>query len=305
MNMISKEIDAVFEGGGIKGIALAGGASGAMSAGLRFHRVAGTSAGALVASLVAAGYDANELRDEICKVRWPTFLDPLPFTNIPVLGKQLSMFFNRGLYTGLQLQETWRHLLAKKRVRTFADLEEGALRVVATDLTHGIGVVMPDDLPRYGFDPSSFSVALAVRMSSTVPFIFKPVTLRDQNTGEEVFFADGAMTSKFPVQVLSGIVEHELVGFRLNDQSEAHPHMRIRGPVSLAAAVISAGIGARESLPRRCFDADYVVEIPTYRNSLDFNLNRHQAATMFDHGYDVAFDYFKNRVRPGTEVSNQ
>ncbi len=42
------DIDRIFEGGGIRGIALAGVAAAAMDAGYEFRRTAGTSAGAMV-----------------------------------------------------------------------------------------------------------------------------------------------------------------------------------------------------------------------------------------------------------------
>ena len=77
------DIDGVFEGGGIRGIALAGAAGAAMDAGYAFRRSAGTSAGAMVASLVAAGYDGDALREAVCKADWPALLDPMPWTSIP------------------------------------------------------------------------------------------------------------------------------------------------------------------------------------------------------------------------------
>jgi predicted acylesterase/phospholipase RssA len=48
-------ITGVFEGGGVRGVALAGAAAAALDHGFRFARAVGTSAGALVGSLVAAG----------------------------------------------------------------------------------------------------------------------------------------------------------------------------------------------------------------------------------------------------------
>jgi len=54
---VPSEADAVFEGGGVKGIALVGGGAGAEAAGVReWKNVAGASAGAIVAALLAAGY---------------------------------------------------------------------------------------------------------------------------------------------------------------------------------------------------------------------------------------------------------
>ncbi len=54
-------INAVFEGGGVKGISLAGALQAkAQDVDMVFHRVAGTSSGSIVAALIAAGYRAGE-----------------------------------------------------------------------------------------------------------------------------------------------------------------------------------------------------------------------------------------------------
>jgi NTE family protein len=51
----------IFEGGGAKGIAHIGGLRAAEELKISFRAVAGTSAGAIVAALVAAGYSADEI----------------------------------------------------------------------------------------------------------------------------------------------------------------------------------------------------------------------------------------------------
>lgn len=53
----------IFQGGGAKGYAHVGALKAAEERGIKFTRVAGTSAGAIIASLVAAGYSADELLD--------------------------------------------------------------------------------------------------------------------------------------------------------------------------------------------------------------------------------------------------
>lgn len=85
----------VFEGGGIKGIALAGAAAAVLDAGYRFERVAGASAGALTASLIAADYTADELRQQVARINWPSLLDGVPGLRIPLLGKHVA-FLRRG-----------------------------------------------------------------------------------------------------------------------------------------------------------------------------------------------------------------
>ncbi len=288
-----QSIVGVFEGGGIKGIALAGAAAAAMDAGYHIEAAVGTSAGALVGSLVAAGYTSAELRSSVCRLPWPDLLDASLLSRLPGLGKHLGMVLHRGIYRGEVLERTWEELLAAKGVRTFADIPVGALRMVATDLTHTRGVVLPDALPSYGSDPTEFPIARAVHMSAAVPFVFRPVKLVNRLTGETALMADGAMASKFPVQLADFEGPLPVVGFRLVDPGTTHPHMKIRGPVSLAAAVISSGVGARESLPLLCTDLGRVVEVPSARDPLDFDLAPEEARAMFDGGYAAGMAFFQ------------
>lgn len=275
-----KPIIGVFEGGGVRGIALAGAAAATLDAGYRFERVVGTSAGALVGSLVMAGYAADELRGAVCKIDWPGLLDRPPVGRIPGLGKHISVFFNSGLYLGDALEATWADLLAAKGVTTFADLG-GVLRVVATDLSHTRGVVFPDVLAVSGYRLDEFTVARAVRISASVPFVFRPVEFRDRNTGDVALMSDGAMAANFPIRVVDPDANIPAVGFRFRPLTD-HPHVDIRGPISFAAAVIRSGIGAREGLPALRSSLVDVLDIPAQRDGLDFNLTPAEAREMFD-----------------------
>src|ERR671938_1325828 len=68
--------DGVFEGGGVKAIALAGAVAAAEEAGVQeWVNVAGTSAGAIVASLLAVGYTADELRAALQQTDFRRFAD--------------------------------------------------------------------------------------------------------------------------------------------------------------------------------------------------------------------------------------
>ena len=55
-------IDLVFSGGGVKAIAFIGVVEALEERGIKVRRVAGTSAGALVGALVAAGYTSGEIK---------------------------------------------------------------------------------------------------------------------------------------------------------------------------------------------------------------------------------------------------
>jgi NTE family protein len=276
----------VFEGGGIEGIALAGAAAAVLDSGYRFERVAGTSAGALTASLIAADYTADELRRQVARIDWPSLLDGVPGLRTPLLGKHIAFLRKGGLYRGARLQRVWGQLLSAKGISTFGDLEPGRLRMVAVDLSHARGVVLPDGLEEYGIDASRFPIARAVRMSSAVPFIFRPVELQNRFTGDVSLMADGALGSKFPVELVDQRSDTPVFGFRPLDVAETHRHNEVRGPASLAAAVMTTGMSARETLPRGRFESVHQILVPTRRDSLDFNLTSKQALTMFDTGYE-------------------
>ncbi|HBN6486456.1 TPA: patatin-like phospholipase family protein, partial [Escherichia coli] len=63
--MVKLESYAVFEGGGIKGIAFAGALEAAERAGINFVGYAGASAGALVGFLACLGYSGSQIYNAI------------------------------------------------------------------------------------------------------------------------------------------------------------------------------------------------------------------------------------------------
>ena len=282
------DVTGVFEGGGVKGIALAGGAAAAMEAGYRFSSAVGTSAGAIVASLVIAGYGSRELEEIVVEMDWPKLMDRRMVSRLPMLGPHLAMLLGQGLARGARLEQEITRLLAARGVHRFGDLPHGSLRVVATDLSHGQGVVFPDALTEYGIDPTSFSIARAVRASVAVPFVFEPVSIRNRIDGEVSVLADGGLAAKFPVQVVP--LGDPMLGFRLKPNGEDHAHREINGPVTLAAAVMVAGMTARESLPVLCREIGNTVEIPVDHPALDFDLTPSRAASMFHAAKNSAAD---------------
>src|SRR5918998_4402728 len=174
-----KYVDLVFEGGGVKGIALVGAFSVLEEQGYEPQNMAGASAGAIVATLIAAGYTAAELREIIGKLDYDLFKDEAWEDRIPLMDKSLSMLKDLGLYEGEAFLDWIDELLKAKGVRTFGDLvrrEDAELRyrykaqVIASDVTERRLLVLPRDATKLGIaDPDDLSVALAVRMSMSIP----------------------------------------------------------------------------------------------------------------------------------------
>jgi len=203
-----KEVDLVFEGGGVKGIGLVGALAALEEQGYEPHRVAGTSAGALVAALLAAGYEAAELRELVLSLDYRQFQDRGWEDKVPLIERSLSLLLDLGLFEGEALRSFVRDLLAAKGVRRFGDLAlpraaddtlRSRLQVIASDVTTRRLLVLPRDARLLGIEPDELEVALAVRMSTSIPIFFEPVRFDNPRSGETHLIVDGGMLSNFPV----------------------------------------------------------------------------------------------------------
>lgn len=304
--------DAVFEGGGVKGIGLVGAVVEAEARGYRWSHLAGTSAGAIVASLLAAGYTGRELARILKGVDYRQFRDPSPLGRVPLVGLPLSLLWGRGLYMGRAFEEWLEGLLAAKGVRTFGDLltpshllvdgEKGderyryRLRVVASDLTHGRMLVLPQDIGRYGYDPDRLLVARAVRMSMSIPFFYWPVYVHPREgagaggAGTPGVIVDGGLLSNYPVWLFDspGPPPWPTFGFRLVEPGSGRPR-RITGTISLLAAMVSTMLEAHDA--RYVEEKDFVrtIAIPTLGvNTTDFDISPARAEALFNAGRQAA-----------------
>src|SRR4051794_5642773 len=98
--MSEQYADLVFEGGGGKGIGLAGAYGALRERGVVPKRVAGTSAGAITAALVAAGYEPAELDEILRQVPFASFKDQGWEDKLPLIGHGTSVLTQLGIYEG-------------------------------------------------------------------------------------------------------------------------------------------------------------------------------------------------------------
>ena len=212
----SKEL---LEGGGVKGIALVGAYSVLAEEGYAPQNVAGASAGAIVASLVAAGYSAEELHDVLKSTNFYSFEDKGWEDKIALLGKPLSIVKDHGLYEGKVFHDWIGDLLAKKEIMKFGQLKDETatdakwryrLQVIVSDATHHSLLVLPRDAAVIGVDdPDDLDIADAVRMSMSIPIFFEPVKVLNKTTNHEHVLVDGGMLSNFPVWLFDCEEEEE------------------------------------------------------------------------------------------------
>lgn len=196
--------------------------------------MAGTSAGSIVASFIAAGYKSDEIIRMMDDMELGKFLEKNPSILPFKLMKWLNLYWRLGLYKGGKLEEWIAARLKERGVSTFGDLRPGSLKIVASDLTNGRIIVLPDDLPRYGLVPERFSVARAVLMSCSLPYFFEPVKLTSAEGTNIV--VDGGVLSNFPIWLFKEKAR-PVIGIKLSPRDEERPRNQIKNAIEMYGAL--------------------------------------------------------------------
>jgi NTE family protein len=249
------KLDLVLDGGGVRGIALVGALAALEGAGYEPARVAGTSAGAVVGALVAAGVRGPALQAAMEELDYRRFEDKSRAHRVPFLGKSLSLLVAKGVYHGRYLSSWLGQLLSDQGVRTFGDLRidddpatslapgrRYRLVVTTVDVSRGTLLRLPWDYHRYGLDPDDQLVVDAVRASASVPFFFEPVPLQDAS-GNTSLLMDGGVVADFPVDIFDRTdgrpARWPTVGLKLSGGQRPEEHRPIGGPLGLGLALLS------------------------------------------------------------------
>ncbi|WP_338750045.1 patatin-like phospholipase family protein [Bacillus sp. FJAT-52991] len=283
------KIDGVFSGGGIKGFALVGAFEEIEQRGLTFVRLAGTSAGAIIAAFIAAGYSSEELKQMVMEVNEKQLLDDVMF-DFPFL-KWVKLYFQLGLYKGKKLEQWLEVRLAQKGIRTFGDLPPETLRVITSDITNGRLLILPDDLPSYNKDPLTFSVARAVRMSCTIPYFFQPVKLNGR-----ALTVDGGVLSNFPIWLFDEAdkkLMRPVLGVKLMTKTTGVPR-QVKTGIDLFGALFHTMKDAHDAryISRR--HESSILFIPVQETAItDFNLTDEKKYALIQTGRDHAKAFFK------------
>lgn len=248
--------DLVLEGGGVKGIGLVGAIEQLRGAGYQARRVAGTSAGAIVGALVAAGMPTHTMVTTMKQLDYTQFKDQGIIDRFGVGGKSLSLAFEKGIYEGRFLHRWIKDQLAALGVHTFADLkitepwaevlppeQRYALTVIASDVSGGRMARLPWDYARYGLNPDDQLVADAVRASMSIPFFYEPVKLNKN------FIVDGGLLSNFPIALFDATNDWPTFGVKLSAKPDA---AKIANPVNhvydFAKAIVGTALNAHDQM---------------------------------------------------------
>lgn len=191
-----QKIGLVLSGGGARGFAHIGVLKALAEAGIQPEIVAGTSAGAIVGSMLAAGKTPDEMYDFVDNVSFIRSIRLAPpwrsaFSLAP-LGKKLQKFLGIQNFEDLQLPFSV----------TVSNIESGDLEVINS------GKLIP-----------------AVIASSSVPLVFTPVKIN------ETLYLDGGVMMNLPAEVIRDQVDF-LIGVNLHPQVPL-PQSKVNGVLGI------------------------------------------------------------------------
>ncbi|MEB3197999.1 MAG: patatin-like phospholipase family protein [Candidatus Sericytochromatia bacterium] len=201
----------VFQGGGVKGSAYAGAINVLARHGWldQVENVAGTSAGAITACMLAIGAGPEGLMRSVRETDFGSFLD----TSWNIFSEVERLIRHFGVAPGKHFSDLLGDEIARYtgdrqttlgQLRARAEAEPGRfhdLYIVASNLTRQRAQVLCAD------NHPDMPIWQAVRTSMSIPFIFEPVRLNDE------YYVDGGMSWNFPIDLFDHPELHE-----------AHPH---------------------------------------------------------------------------------
>ena len=301
--------DLVLEGGGVRGVALVGAVLALAEAGYGFPRVAGSSAGAVTAALVAALQRAGEPVERLDGLLRELDLRAVGGRRLPLPlaapGLALGLVLREGLHSTRALRTWLGGQLADLGVRTFGDLrlppDPGGdlapdrryrLVVTATDVSRGRLALLPwDARDGYGLDPDDLDVVTAVTASAAIPFWFRPVRL-PTGRGTEATLVDGGVVSNFPVGVFDRTDGRRprwpTFGVRLSeDDDRVRP---VRDPLTLLVRLVETLVlaGDRRRTDDPCVRARSVYVDTAGTSLVDFDLPPERRDALVERGREAA-----------------
>lgn len=189
----------VLEGGGVKGVAYVGAFAALRDAGRlkNVERVAGTSAGSLLALMLSLGYTPEQMQQIVLGLDFKEFKDGSSLGRIPRLIKDY------GLYKGNYAQCVLECLVEKRtgnRLTTFSELHamKSAENRFLEPTFFSTNVSSTQSIEFSRHLNADVPIAVAARMSMSIPYFF---TAREYQNS---IFVDGGVLRNYPIDHFDG-----------------------------------------------------------------------------------------------------
>jgi NTE family protein len=206
------KVGLALSGGGAKGLAHIGILKAIDSAGLKIDYITGTSMGAIIGAMYAAGYSGREIEEKVMRLNWDDLLNGRPrYSQVGIEEKDeidnytAELPFRKRrpiLSTGfLESEELWltfsELFFPVHHIKDFSEFNI-PFQCLATDLSSGRAVIL-----NHG------EIVWAVRSSMALPSVFSATTYGDTK------LVDGGIVRNFPVSDVKVMGADYLIGVNL------------------------------------------------------------------------------------------
>jgi predicted acylesterase/phospholipase RssA/FMN phosphatase YigB (HAD superfamily) len=330
------DVFGLFEGGGAKGLAHVGALKAAEERQVKFRGVAGTSAGSIIAGLIAVGYTADELFSEHQPAALPFSESYLRFfghdewqkgkelwSNAAGLADKLKGeawgvtkayawiklgFLLKGTasqqaveslgYFSAEAFKQWYNRLLEAKIQ-----KKGPDRTVRfSDVDFNLKIVSADvsaaELVVHSRETCpNRPIADAVAASISIPLFFQPQKIEDGH-----LHVDGGILSNFPAWLFFDEINQEkdtpILGFELIDEKKADKKLDLFGYLE---ALVGTAISGKKRIEVRGLDNIYTVSIPVVAQTFDFDMKPEEMKRTFKEGYDALKAFFPETVQLVTQ----
>ena len=274
----------LFGGGAIRGVAYIGALKAFEELGLISDIYAGSSVGAIFASLIAVGYTSEELKQIFLKVNFELFKD---------IAIGIGPLF--ALSKGEVFLEWLRELIEKKyygekykkgenRAVTFKDIDKN-LVIITTNLSNF-------ECKEFSkFETPDYEIASAVRISSCMPGLMKPIEYN------KTLLVDGDLQKSWPMWKLSKNLQNSkdrILELRLEGYYNSNNISGIDYANAVYSCMTSMSTAFVTDIYAQKDKFDYIVFNTGKTVVVDFNLNETKRSELIQSGYEQTMNYFKH-----------
>lgn len=211
-NISNSKIGIAFGGGGAKAAAEIGVLKVIEEAGIKPEYIAGSSMGAVVGGLYAAGYSAKELDSLLLSEEWLSLFEK---SEIGVVSSRFRTVF--GLVKGDVFEERLSEALSKKGCK---NIEDTKFQTGITFACTATNIVTKEDIAEKVLKEGNMNMAKAIRASMTYP---APVVGYNPVSFDGMLLVDGGMLNNLPVDVIKDMGAEQLIAIDLEkDRKSEH-----------------------------------------------------------------------------------
>ena len=279
----------VFRGGGVLGVAYAGAIDALNSRGIlpQIKRVAGTSSGAIFASLFCLGYSPNEIK---------LIAHEIDFKKFGSHWNPLRIISQYGIYRGDNFLKWIKEKIKAKTGDenfTFRDLHEKGLaeiKLFATDLNEV-------SVQEFSYKQTpDVKLAEALRASMSVPLFFNAWKFPDGNPTSHIY-VDGGVLYVYPITCFEEDLSNTLGFFLVNNEKEVTAFRYGQLSKYMIQLYKAMDIAQTVDFEKDDLLKSVTVQIPNLGiSSTDLKISKSQKNQLIDLGYKSTIAYLKNAM---------